>query len=107
VSARGLANAYAQTLGTVFTQESKPYEVEIVVAEVGQTPDRDQIYRLTYDGSVADEHGFVVMGGAAELIEDRPQGGLEPGLHPRAGRGAAPGRRPAGHATRPGEQLVS
>ena len=29
VSARGLANAYAQTLGTVFTQESKPYEVEI------------------------------------------------------------------------------
>ena len=35
VTARGLANAYAQTLGTVFTQESKPYEVEIVVAEVG------------------------------------------------------------------------
>ena len=36
VTARGLANAYAQTLGTVFTQESKPYEVEIVVAEVGR-----------------------------------------------------------------------
>ena len=35
VTARGLANAYAQTLGTIFTQESKPYEVEIVVAEVG------------------------------------------------------------------------
>ena len=54
--------------GTIFTQESKPYEVEIVVAEVGQTPDEDQIYRLTYDGSVADEHGFVVMGGQAEQI---------------------------------------
>ena len=40
VTARGLANAYAQTLGTVFTQESKPYEVEIVVAEVGQRPRR-------------------------------------------------------------------
>ncbi|MGA8045307.1 MAG: proteasome subunit alpha [Dermatophilaceae bacterium] len=69
VSARGLANAYAQTLGTVFTQESKPYEVEIVVAEVGESPQSDQIYRLTYDGSVADEHGFVAMGGATEPIE--------------------------------------
>jgi len=69
VTARGLANAYAQTLGAVFTQESKPYEVEIVVAEVGATPDADQVYRLTYDGSVADEHGFVAMGGGAEQIE--------------------------------------
>jgi proteasome alpha subunit len=68
VTARGLANAYAQTLGTVFTQESKPYEVEIVVAEVGRTPEQDQMYRLTYDGSVADERGFVAMGGQAEQI---------------------------------------
>jgi proteasome alpha subunit len=70
VTARGLANAYAQTLGTVFTQESKPYEVEIVVAEVGASADDDQIYRLTYDGSVADERGFVAMGGAGEHIEN-------------------------------------
>ncbi len=68
VTARGLANAYAQTLGTIFTQDSKPYEVEIVVAEVGDIPAEDQIYRLTYDGSVADEHGFVAMGGLAEAI---------------------------------------
>jgi len=68
VTARGLANAYAQTLGAVFTQESKPLEVEIVVAEVGPTPDTDQIYRLTFDGSVADEQGFVAMGGQAEQV---------------------------------------
>jgi proteasome, alpha subunit, bacterial type len=68
VTARGLANAYAQTLGTVFTQESKPYEVEIVVAEVGQSAEQDQIYRLTYDGSVADEQGYIAMGGAGEHI---------------------------------------
>src|SRR5450756_299427 len=68
VTARGLANAYAQTLGTVFTQESKPYEVEIVVAEVGENADEDQIYRLMYDGSVADEQGFIAMGGAGEHI---------------------------------------
>lgn len=68
VTARGLANAYAQTLGTVFTQAQKPYEVEIVVAEVGRTAAGDQIYRLTYDGSVADEQGYVVIGGTAEAI---------------------------------------
>jgi proteasome alpha subunit len=70
VTARGLANAYAQTLGTVFTQESKPYEVEIAVAEVGTDAADDQIYRLTYDGSVADEQGFVAMGGASEHISE-------------------------------------
>jgi proteasome alpha subunit len=68
VTGRGLANVFAQTLGTIFTVESKPYEVEIVIAEVGTTPEEDQIYRLTYDGSVADEHGFVAMGGSAETI---------------------------------------
>jgi proteasome alpha subunit len=68
VTGRGLANAYAQTLGTIFTQEPKPYEVEIIVAEVGEEPGTDQVYRLTYDGSVADEHGFAVMGGSAEQI---------------------------------------
>ncbi len=68
VTGRGLANVFAQTLGTIFTVDSKPYEVEIVIAEVGETPADDQIYRLTYDGSVADEHGFVAMGGSAETI---------------------------------------
>ncbi|WP_109471359.1 proteasome subunit alpha [Ornithinimicrobium cavernae] len=68
VTARGLANAYTQTLGTIFTQESKPYEVEIAVAQVGSTQDTDQIYRLTYDGSVTEERGFVAMGGTSEPI---------------------------------------
>ncbi|HET8766213.1 MAG TPA: proteasome subunit alpha, partial [Pedococcus sp.] len=80
VTARGLANAYAQTLGTVFTQESKPYEVEIVVAEVGDSDADDQIYRLTYDGSVADEHGFVAMGGAADSIETGLKDRWRPGM---------------------------
>lgn len=68
VTARALANAYAQTLGTVFTQESKPYEVELVVAEVGADQGGDQIYRLTFDGSVADEQGFVAIGGESHRI---------------------------------------
>ena len=68
VSARGLANWYAQLLGTIFTDSPKPYEVEIVVAEVGKTPDDDQLYRITFDGSVADERGFVVIGGQADQV---------------------------------------
>jgi proteasome alpha subunit len=67
VTGRGLANAYAQTLGTIFSSGGeKPYEVEIFVAEVADEPADDQVYRLTYDGSVADEHGFAVMGGSTE-----------------------------------------
>jgi proteasome alpha subunit len=80
VTARGLANFYAQILGTVFTQESKPYEVEIVVAEVGDDAEDDQVYRLTYDGSVADERGFVAMGGAAETVETGLKKGWTPGM---------------------------
>lgn len=68
VTGRALANAYAQTLGSIFSETPKPYEVEIVVAEVGHNSATDQIYRLTFDGSVADEHGYVVMGGSAERI---------------------------------------
>jgi proteasome alpha subunit len=68
VTARGLANWYAQLLGTIFTESNKPLEVEIVVAEVGHTADSDQIYRITFDGSVTDEHGFVVMGGQADQV---------------------------------------
>ena len=68
VTARGLANWYAQLLGTIFTDSNKPYEVEIVVAEVGKTADDDQLYRITFDGSVADERGFVVIGGQADQV---------------------------------------
>jgi len=70
VTARGLANWYAQVLGSIFTESNKPYEVEIVVAEVGEAQDADQMYRITFDGSVADEHGFVAMGGQAEQVAE-------------------------------------
>lgn len=80
VTSRGLANAYAQTLGTVFTEAQKPYEVEIIVAEVGVDEAHDQLYRLTFDGSVGDEHGFVAMGGAAEAINGQLQEQWQPDL---------------------------
>ena len=72
VTGRGLANAYAQLLGTIFSSGmEKPYEVELIVAELGVDAESDEIYRLTYDGSVADEDHFAVMGGEADAITER------------------------------------
>jgi proteasome alpha subunit len=70
VTGRALANTYSQILGTIFSSGGeKPFEVEITVAEVGETAAEDQLYRLTYDGSVNEEHGVVVMGGSADAID--------------------------------------
>jgi proteasome alpha subunit len=81
VTGRGLANAYAQTLGTIFSSGGeKPYEVEIFVAEVGDTPEDDQIFRLTYDGQVADEHDYAAMGGDAESVSTYLKEHYRPGL---------------------------
>jgi proteasome alpha subunit len=80
VNARALANAYAQTLGQVFTHEMKPYEVEILVAQVGADPEHDEMFHILYDGTVMDEEGFTVLGGQADSIADvlkeRYEGGM-------------------------------
>src|ERR1700728_4313287 len=69
VTGRGLANWYAQALGANASEPAgKPYEVELVVAEVGVKPDGDQIYRISWDGSVSDEPGFVAFGGQADQV---------------------------------------
>jgi proteasome alpha subunit len=70
VTARGLASVYAQSLGAVFTADSKPFEVELAVAEVGRDAGSDHMYRLTFDGSIADERGFIVMGGQADAVRE-------------------------------------
>src|SRR5918998_476992 len=94
VTGRALANAYTQTLGAIFSETQKPYEGEICVAQVGASAEADELYRITYDGSVMDEPGFMAMGGQAEAIggvlKDRPDGhpGAPPGLEAAgAGRG--------------------
>ena len=80
VTAKSDANAYAQALGTIFTQEMKPFEIEILVAQVGATPDSDEMYRVLYDGSLQDEQGVVAMGGHAEALIQTMQDGYQPGL---------------------------
>lgn len=80
VTARSLANAYAQTLGSIFTEITKPYEIEVAVAQVGDSADQDEIYRLTFDGSIADESGFLAMGGQAEQLTNALSAGWSTGL---------------------------
>lgn len=68
VTGRAIATAFAQTLGAIFTEQSKPFEVEICIAEVGPGPGTDELYRITYDGQAQDEPGFVAMGGQADTV---------------------------------------
>ena len=81
VDARSLANAYAQTLGQIFTHEMKPMEVEILVAEVASDPRDDQMFHILYDGTVVDEEGFTVLGGEAETINERLRTRISPARH--------------------------
>ena len=71
VTAKTLANAYSQALSTIFTQQMKPYEVEILVAQVGDDEGGNSLFHILFDGSVADEEGFVAMGGRSEDLSDR------------------------------------
>jgi proteasome alpha subunit len=80
VSARQLANVYAQTLASIFTDQVKPFEVEICVAEVGAAPEDDQLYRLTYDGSIVDEPQYLVMGGLTEPIANHMKDSYQEGM---------------------------
>ncbi|AIJ23629.1 proteasome subunit alpha [Amycolatopsis methanolica] len=83
VTARALANAYAATLGSIFTEQLKPYEVELCVAEVGSVPEEDQLFRLTYDGSIFDEPRYVVTGGQTEPVANKLKEIYEDGLELR------------------------
>jgi proteasome alpha subunit len=68
VTAKGLANAYSQTLGNIFTAELKPYECEILVAAVGDRTETNELFHILFDGSVTDRTGWVAMGGQSEAL---------------------------------------
>lgn len=80
VTAKGLANAYAQSLGTVFTHEVKPYEIELLVAEIGVTAQDTRIYRVQFDGTLNDVEHFGVIGGDDDQLKSRLEEGFEEGL---------------------------
>ncbi|MDQ4142735.1 MAG: proteasome subunit alpha [Actinomycetota bacterium] len=74
VTAKGLANAYSQSLGNIFTSEVKPYECEILVASVGETTETNELFHILFDGSVTDRTGWVAMGGQADALNTHLEG---------------------------------
>ena len=70
VSAMGLATAFAQTLGMIFTRDPKPYEVEILIAEISEDGAEHRLYRVSYDGTLYDERRYVAIGGKADQLVD-------------------------------------
>jgi proteasome alpha subunit len=76
VTAKGLANAYAQTLGQIFTHEMKPYEIEVMITEIGDDPSATKIYRIQFDGTLRDVRGFGAMGAMEEALNDRLEEGI-------------------------------
>jgi proteasome alpha subunit len=79
VTAKSLANAYAQTLGHVFTQEVKPFEVEVMVVEIGDDHETSRIYRVTYDGTLHEEHRVSAIGGSSEALVQSLEQAYRPG----------------------------
>lgn len=69
VTGRSLANGYSQSLGTIFSHEIKPLEVEILVVQVGGNGHPNEIYRISFDGSIIDEKNVAVIGGKAEAVQ--------------------------------------
>jgi len=80
VTAKGLANAYSQTLGQIFTHEVKPYEVDIIVAELGPTATTDKLFRIRFDGTLQDAGPIAVLGAGADTIAESISDGYEQGL---------------------------
>ena len=76
---KGIANAYAQALGHIFTQEVKPYEVELMVVEVGADPDDNRIFKVTYDGTLYADRRFSVIGGQEETLSEALEESYEDG----------------------------
>jgi len=89
VDARGLANAYAQILNNVFTHEIKPLEVEILVAEIGESPESDQLFHILYDGTVMDEENYSALGGESDAITERMEAAWRAGMTLAEGVAAA------------------
>jgi proteasome alpha subunit len=69
VTGKSLANAYSQVIGNIFSMEIKPLEVEILVLEVGEGTAPNELYRIAFDGSIADEKGYATIGGQAEELK--------------------------------------
>jgi proteasome alpha subunit len=69
VTAMGLATAFSQTLGHIFSHEMKPYEVEILICELGIGDGETRLFKISYDGTLFDLRHVAAIGGKSEALE--------------------------------------
>lgn len=81
VTALGLATAFSQTLGVIFSHETKPFEVELLICELGTDGQPNQMLQISYDGTLLEGRGVLAIGGKADILgaalRERFQSGLE------------------------------
>ncbi|REK24606.1 MAG: proteasome subunit alpha [Actinobacteria bacterium] len=70
VTAMSLATQFAQTMGVIFTRDPKPFEVELLLAEISSDGAEHRLFRVTYDGTLFEERNFVAIGGKSEQLEE-------------------------------------
>ena len=71
VAVQSLANEYSRVLGSIFTREAKAFEVELLLAEVGdEHHEGNSFYQILYDGFIADHRHFAAIGGEADEIRE-------------------------------------
>jgi proteasome alpha subunit len=80
VTAKSLATAYSQSLGAIFMGDSKPFEVELLIAQVDGPSSSVELFHILYDGSIVDETDVVAIGGDAEAIKTRLRRGFRPDM---------------------------
>jgi len=80
VTALGLATAFSQTLGVIFSHETKPFEVELLICELGQEGQPNQMLQISYDGTLLEGRGTLAIGGKADVLGRELRDRFEPGM---------------------------
>ena len=84
VRGKALANLYSQAIGEEFNRSIKPFEVEIVVAEVGDPQfaghEANALYEVGFDGTIQDQTGFCVIGGSDDAMQNHMAANVHPGM---------------------------
>ena len=80
VEAKSLANAYSQALGSIFMGDSRPYEVELLIAQVDGDDAPLELFHILYDASIVDEHDIVAIGGESEALTEALRAGFRDGM---------------------------
>ena len=80
VTAMGLATAFSQTLGQIFSHEMKPFEVEVLIAELGVEKSENRLFKVSYDGTMLDMRDVAAIGGKGEDLEAALRRGYADGM---------------------------